>query len=155
MQLSDILTLDTTRCYVDAHSKKRVLEVLSELFVAAEPGLSTAEVFDRLIARERLGSTALGKGVAIPHGRMKNIDRALAAFVRTIEPVDYDALDQKPVDLFFGLLVPEESTEEHLAILSQMAEMFSQESLREQLRDATDEQRVLDLIASTQAEYVA
>ncbi len=134
MLIRDILTSERTACAVEATSKKKVLEKISELIASAETSLTQAEIFDCLLARERLGSTGLGHGVALPHGRVKHGERTLGAFIRMREAIDYDAVDHQPVDLLFALLVPENSTEEHLQILSQLAEMFSNEDFRAQLR---------------------
>ncbi|NIW86615.1 MAG: PTS IIA-like nitrogen regulatory protein PtsN [Gammaproteobacteria bacterium] len=147
MQVSDILTPQQVRCGVDALSKKRTLELLSAMIAARDPSLTVNAVFDCLLARERLGSTGLEEGVAIPHGRMRGITRAIGAFMRLNQGVDFDAQDRQPVDLVFGLLVPEDATDEHLQILSQLAEMLSDPSLREQLRTAESEQSIFDLLA--------
>lgn len=134
MHISDILTPERVRCDVQAGSKKRALEVLSTQIALGDPALTPRAVFDCLLARERLGSTGLGSGVAIPHGRLPHLREAIGAFLRLKEPVDFEALDNRPVDLLFGLLVPEDSTDEHLQLLSLLAEGFSRESLKEQLR---------------------
>lgn len=149
MQVSDILTPQQVRCGVDARSKKRSLEVLSELIAASDPSLTANSVFDCLLARERLGSTGLEEGVAIPHGRMKGVNRAVGAFMRLTEGVDFDAQDRQPVDLIFGLVVPENATDEHLQILSQLAEMLSDPSLRERLRTTESERGVFELLTPT------
>ncbi len=117
------------------------------MIAARDPSLTVNAVFDCLLARERLGSTGLEEGVAIPHGRMRGITRAIGAFMRLNQGVDFDAQDRQPVDLVFGLLVPEDATDEHLQILSQLAEMLSDPSLREQLRTAESEQSIFDLLA--------
>ncbi len=151
MQLSDLLTVDRIACNVGAASKKRVLEQLSELIVSApETTLSQMEIFDSLIARERLGSTGLGHGVAIPHGRVKASDKTVGAFIKLESGVDYDAVDQQPVDLLFGLLVPEHSTEEHLQLLASMAEMFSDSGFLNRLRAAESPGEILALLESRQ-----
>ncbi len=134
MQIADILTADRVLLDVDASSKKRVLETMSELLAGADQTLSARAVFDRIIARERLGSTGLGHGVALPHGRVPQLERTIGAFLKTRDGVDFDAPDGQPVDLVFGLAVPEECTEEHLQILSQLAGAFSMDELREALR---------------------
>jgi PTS system nitrogen regulatory IIA component len=134
MRISDILTSDRVRCGVEANSKKRALEVLSAQIALGDPSLTPRAVFDCLLARERLGSTGLGSGVAIPHGRLPNLLQAIGAFIRLKEPVNFDSLDNEPVDLLFGLLVPAASTDEHLQMLSLLAEGFSDETLRSQLR---------------------
>ncbi len=149
MQVSDILTPQQVRCGIDARSKKRTLELLSDMIAACDPSLTANAVFDCLLARERLGSTGLEEGVAIPHGRMKGITRAIGAFMRLTQGVDFDAQDRQPVDLVFGLVVPEDATDEHLQILSQLAEMFGDPSLREQLRSAQSERIVFELLAPT------
>jgi PTS system nitrogen regulatory IIA component len=95
--------------------------------------LARSVVFDSLFARERLGSTGLGQGVAIPHGRIKGLKEALGAFIRVAQPVPFDAPDGNPVTLVFVLLVPEKATEKHLQILSELAQMFSEKPFREQL----------------------
>lgn len=121
MQLSDLLSVDTIACDIEAGSKKRVLEQIGGMIADSQPSLSQNQVFESLIGRERLGSTGLGHGVAIPHGRLKNSDITTAAFVKLKQPIDYDSSDGKPVDLLCALLVPEESTQEHLNLLSSLA----------------------------------
>ena len=125
MHIADLLTADRVACCEQSASKKRVLEQLSALIAGGQQALNSTDVFDSLIARERLGSTGLGHGVAIPHGRVKNGTETVGAFIKLQNPVDFDAVDGEPVDLLFGLLVPEQSTQEHLQLLAQLAEMFS------------------------------
>jgi nitrogen PTS system EIIA component len=120
---------------LDVTSKKRMFEQAGLLFENNQ-GVARSLVFDSLFARERLGSTGLGQGVAIPHGRIKGLKEAVAAFVRLAQPVPFDAPDGKPVNLVFLLLVPEQATEQHLSILSELAQMLGDRELREQL--ATD-----------------
>lgn len=147
MEIADLLSTEQIACDVEVHSKKRVLEVISSLLAASRRGISPERIFDSLIGRERLGSTGLGHGVAIPHGRTTESDKAVGAFLRLQEPVDYDAIDNRPVDLVFALLVPMESTEDHLEILSKLARMFSNDRLCERLRAARDPQEMLLLLA--------
>jgi PTS system nitrogen regulatory IIA component len=134
MQVSEILSPDRVRSDVNSHSKKAALEELAALIADANPELTRTEVFDSLIARERLGSTGLGQGIALPHGRLKSTDHTLGAFIRLHAGIEFDAIDHKPVDLLFALLVPEESTEEHLQILARLAELFSKPEVLEKLR---------------------
>lgn len=134
MQVSDILSRTCVAHKVKARSKKAILETLANLIASEAPELTSAEVFNSLIARERLGSTGLGRGVAIPHGRINHGWHPYGAFVLTEEGIDFDAIDNQPVDLFFSLLVPEQATEEHLQILAQLAEMFSDEEFLGRLR---------------------
>ena len=118
-------------------SKKRLFEQVGLLF-ENQQALARSVVFDSLFARERLGSTGLGQGVAIPHGRIKGLKEAVGAFVRLSHAVPFDAPDGKPVGLVFVLLVPEQATEQHLQILSELAQMFSDRELRERLKTHAD-----------------
>jgi PTS system nitrogen regulatory IIA component len=131
---------------LEINSKKRLLQILGELLASADPGLSPECVFERLLERERLGSTGLGHGVALPHARMKEVTEAVGAFVRLREGVDFDAVDDEPVDLAFALLVPAEANEMHLQLLSQLASIFSDERLRQELRRAVSREQILALM---------
>lgn len=110
-------------------SKKRLLETLAGLLAGANPRLTADLVFDRLLERERLGSTGLGHGIALPHARVKETAEPLGAFVSLAKGVDYDAADGEPVDLAFALLVPESATEEHLQLLAQLAGLLDRKSV--------------------------
>ena len=134
MNISDLLTAGRVACRSDVVSKKRVLELVSELIAAGASGVDARAIFDSLIGRERLGSTGLGNGVALPHGRLAGTEQALGAFVRLGKGVEFDAIDGQPVDLVFALLVPEHFTDEHLKILAHLAEMFSDRAFCERLR---------------------
>ena len=128
-------------------SKKRLFEQAGLLF-ENNHGIERSKVFDSLFARERLGSTGLGEGVAIPHGRIKGLKEALAAVVRLAEPIPFDAPDDQPVRLLVFLLVPEHATEEHLEILSELAELLSDRSIRESLLTCEDPAQVHRLLAT-------
>ena len=132
--IGDLLSVERIRCNADASSKKRALELISELIVGNSTQLQCRNVSELLLAREKLGSTALGHGVALPHGRCAGLTEAIAIFLKLRTGVDFDAPDDKPVDLIVGLLVPEQCNEGHLQLLAQLAELFSQESVREELR---------------------
>lgn len=147
MKVEDILTLDRIRCGHSVTSKKKALESTAELLGSAEATVPAQSIADGLFARERLGSTGLGEGVALPHTRSGNIQRATGAFLTLGEPVDFDAPDGTRVDLVFGLMVPEESTDEHLQILSRLAELFSEPTLRERLRASESPREVLDILS--------
>ncbi|MBS1144703.1 MAG: ptsN [Proteobacteria bacterium] len=108
-------------------------------------GLARSVIFDSLFAREKLGSTGLGQGVAIPHGRIKGLKQAVGAFLRLATPVPFDSPDGRPVDLLFVLLVPEQATEQHLQILSELAQKFSDRTFREQLHAAADAAAIISL----------
>jgi PTS system nitrogen regulatory IIA component len=153
MQVAELLNLDRISCNTQSASKKRALEQLSQLLAANQETLTQNQVFDSLISRERLGSTGLGHGVAIPHGRLKESDTTLAAFIKLQEGIDFDASDNQPVDLLFALLVPEEATDEHLQLLAQLARMFSDEELVRQLRSAPDAHSLLTTIQEWQGRH--
>lgn len=146
-RLSRLLPLSRVLVDLDVTSKKRVFEHAGLVF-EAELGLAASGVFESLFARERLGSTGLGHGIAVPHGRMKGLREAAAAFVRTRQPIPFEAPDGNPVSLIFILLVPEKATDIHLQILSELAEMFSDRHLRQQLADAVDAATVQTLITT-------
>lgn len=147
MQFSDIITPDRIATQVPVTSKKRALETISELFATRSPNaLDAQDIFSSLIARERLGTTAIDHGVAIPHGRIKNGTETIGAFVQLADGIDCDAFDQKSVNLMFALLVPENSTEEHLQLLARLAQMFSDAELCDKLRTATNNQSLYDLL---------
>jgi PTS system nitrogen regulatory IIA component len=117
---------------LDVSSKKRVFEQLGLVF-ENNNGIARAQVFECLFAREKLGSTGLGQGVAIPHGRAKGLRDTLGAFVRLKTPLPFDSPDNQPVSLIFALLVPETADERHLKILSELAQMFSDSDFRDRL----------------------
>ena len=133
-------------CNVEAASKKRILEQLGQRLAESVPELTQDLVFDALLERERLGSTGLGKGIALPHARMTQVDRAMGAFIKLPEGIDFDALDGSPVDLAFAMLVPEEATDEHLQLLSKLASMFSDNGFCETLRKAETDHELYQLI---------
>ncbi|HET8552289.1 MAG TPA: PTS sugar transporter subunit IIA [Gammaproteobacteria bacterium] len=119
-----------------ADSRKRALEVLSELLSKDQPDLSQAEVMQGLVSRERLGSTAIGGGIAVPHGRAAGITQVIGALIRLNEPVDYGAEDNVPVDLMFAILVPLECTDAHAQLVSQITLRLSDPEVRRCLRGA-------------------
>jgi len=138
MQFANLITPNRIECKIPASSKKRTLEHISQLISNDISGVDQIEVFDSLISREKLGSTGLGKGIAIPHGRLKSADKTIAAFVQLDKGIDFDAPDGEPVDLLCALLVPPECSDEHLEVLALLAEMFSKPEIRKKLREADD-----------------
>ena len=132
-----LLTLANVQAACEATSKKRLFEQAAQL-VQASDGVPAGEVFDSLFSREKLGSTALGFGIAIPHGRIKHLKETACAFLRLQTPIDFDAPDGQPVDLVFVLLAPAAATDVHLQILGELAAMFSDEDFRASLRAAPD-----------------
>ncbi len=135
--IAKLLTVDNVVVGLDASSKKRVFEQAGLLF-ENHHGIARSAVYDALFAREKMGSTGLGLGIAIPHGRIKGLKQAQGAFLRLATPVQFDAPDGQPVGLVFVLLVPEAATEHHLQLLSELAQMFSDKAFREQLIAAPD-----------------
>jgi PTS system nitrogen regulatory IIA component len=122
---------------LDVSSKKRLFEQIGLLFENSRQ-IPRARVFDSLFDREKLGSTGLGYGVAIPHGRIKTIKEPVCAFVRSAQPIAFESPDAEPVRLVFAMLVPEHATEAHLELLSELAQMFSDSTMREALLTAPD-----------------
>ena len=149
MLISDLLSPERIRCDVHSSSKKRLLEIISRELARNSDDLNQREVFESLCARERLGSTGLGKGVAIPHGRVKGSHDVQASFIRLKKPLPFDALDGEPVDLLFAIAVPENCNEDHLKLLAQVAELFSDPDLLMQLRAAEGSGNLLKLLSST------
>ena len=146
--LDQILAPERVRSSVPAGSRKRTLQVLGEVLAGAEPEISAQAVFDRLVARERLGSTGVGDGCALPHARVTGLGHTLAAFLRLRRGVDFDAPDQKPVDLVFGLLVPDESTDEHLQALAAIARILSDETVRSSIRSTEEPGRIREILVA-------
>ena len=145
-RLAAILPPEHVLVDVDVTSKKRVFEAAGLLF-ENRASIARSTVSDNLFARERLGSTGLGHGVAIPHGRIKGLKHPLAAVIRMRQPIAFDAPDDEPVSLVIVLLVPEAATQRHLEILSEIAEMLSDRPLRERLKaepDAATVHRLID-----------
>jgi PTS system nitrogen regulatory IIA component len=148
--IANLLTADTIVIDLDASSKKRVFEQAGLLF-ENHHGIAKSAVYDALFAREKMGSTGLGLGIAIPHGRIKGLKGAIGAFIRLAAPVQFDAPDGLPVSLVFVLLVPEAATEHHLQLLSELAQVFSNKTFREQLIAAPDAAAVHALFAQWQS----
>jgi PTS system nitrogen regulatory IIA component len=146
-RLAAILPLAHVLVGVEVTSKKRAFEEAGLLF-EDQHGLNRALVADSLFARERLGSTGLGHGVAIPHGRIKGLKSPMAAVFRLDNPIGFDAPDEQPVNLLIFLLVPEASTQKHLEILSEIAELLSDASLRDKLKGSDSAEALHQLIAN-------
>lgn len=153
-RLSQILPSAQVLVSVEATSKKRVFEEAGLLF-ENQHGLNRALITDSLFARERLGSTGLGHGVAIPHGRIKGLKAPMAAVFQLHTPIGFDAPDEQAVALLIFLLVPEAATQKHLEILSEIAELLSDSTLREQLKTSTDALALHQLLASWQSAQAA
>ena len=152
--IAKLLPLSNIVLDADLTSKKRIFEQAGLIFENHQQ-IARALVFDSLFAREKLGSTGLGQGVAIPHGRIKGMKTPLAAVFRLLEPIGFDAPDEKPVSLMIFLLVPEASTQKHLEILSEIAEMLSDAKLRDKLKACDDATELHRLITGWQSVQTA
>jgi PTS system nitrogen regulatory IIA component len=140
--LSDILTLGRTACHAPGVSQKKLFETAAHVISDDQNALPYELIFSSLLAREKLGSTGLGKGIAIPHCRINKCDQAIGTLVTLQEPIDFDAPDDQAVDILFILLVPEEAQQQHLDILAGIARLFSQDDFCSQLRSANNAQEL-------------
>lgn len=146
MQLTEILTDSCTRCNIAVSSKKRVLEKICQLAVEQLPEIDEAELLMSLLDREKMGSTGIGNGIAIPHGRLPDASKVVAVLVTTEEAIDFDAIDNRDVDVFIALFVPENSCQEHLDTLQNIAKLFSDKKIIKQVRRCNDNQSLYNLI---------
>lgn len=150
MHIDSILTPARTLCRAQAADKQQALETCAQFIAQALPALSAADVLQSLLARERLGSTGLGNGIAIPHCRLKNIESVVGALITLETAIDFDAIDGAPVDILFVLVAPERALQEHLNALAALASQFNHSDYRQHLRAATDaEQLYRAAVAST------
>jgi len=148
--LSTVLQPGDVRLDLDVPTKNLAFKAIAR-FVAGRHGVAEASVYDGLAEREKIGSTALGFGIAIPHARIKGLEAPVAAYVRTTAPIPFDAPDFRPVGDMLVLLVPEDATDEHLQLLAEVADLFTDRSLRERLRDCRDPDAVHGMLTRTQA----
>ncbi len=150
LSIQSILSPELTLCGVPGSSKKRILEIIAERVARNYPELDENEVFNNLVARERLGSTGIGQGIAIPHCRLEDCKRVVGALLTLDESINFDAIDNEPVDILFVLLVPQKATSDHLELLSQLAEKFNDRSFCNRLRDCDDSQQLYNLIVDSE-----
>ena len=143
--IAPLITPDTTLLDMSFTSKKKLFEHAADLF-AQNQGLKSADVFTSLFERERLGSTALGCGIAIPHGRIKGLKDATGALYRLKTPLEFDAPDNQPVSMCFILLVPKDANEQHLQILGELAQLFGDESMRTKVLGAASSSELIALL---------
>lgn len=156
MHLLDLLAPTRVRTDVQASSKKRLLELAATTLVQpSDDGDLERRIYDSLCARERLGSTALGHGVAIPHGRIADLPTPTAALLKLNDPLPFEASDGQPVDLVFALAVPENFNQQHLMLLSQLAEMFSDQDLCQRLRETGDSSTLYTVLSDWQLAHLA
>jgi PTS system nitrogen regulatory IIA component len=150
MKLAQLISKESVVCNAEVSSKKRALEYLAELLAKASETADALDIFQHLTEREKLGSTSLGHGVAIPHARTSGSNKAIGAFIKLEQGIDFDSPDDKPTDLLFALMVPEHYTDEHLEILSGLASCFSDETLCQNLRTATTSRELYDRLTGWQ-----
>lgn len=139
MQIESLLTVKRTRCSLSATGKRGALELLAKVIAEDLPDLDADDLLRRFQARERLGSTGIGHGIAIPHCRVSNISDAVGALITLTQPVSYESIDSEPVDILFAMLVPDEAHNTHLQNLAALAGALAKSEFRQQLRDATDD----------------
>jgi PTS system nitrogen regulatory IIA component len=148
IELADLLTVDRIDTGCQLSSKKRLMEKITSLLLQGRVQLDRKTVLQTLIERERLGSTGIGNGVALPHGRINGLDDVIGAVVVLANPLDYDAVDNESVRLAFGLLVPAQANEQHLRILAHLARLFDDEMIRNKVFSANDNQEVFDILTT-------
>lgn len=154
MDLSDIVSPGGIVASLKVSSKKQALQALSAL-AAGATGLDATMVLDRLVERERLGTTGVGQGVAIPHGKFSEIDHVIGLFATLDQPVDFDSLDDQPVDLIFVLLAPEESGAEHLKALARVSRLMRNHGVCAKLRGTDDSDAIFALLSDSAEPYAA
>lgn len=147
MIINDIISLGRTQCLVECHSKKRIFEVISEIAVQQSPELDQVEVLASLLSREKMGSTGIGNGIAIPHGRIKGLENMVAVIVTSSQPIVFDAIDNMPVDIFFAILVPDKQTDQHLQALSGIARKLSNKDTVKAIRKAENKNQIIAALA--------
>ena len=151
IRLENILTPGRSLVNVPGGSKKRVLEQTAKLIHDQVPDLAMQDVYESLLAREKLGSTGFGNGIAIPHCRLKGCESPVSALLHLDAPIDFDAIDGAPVDLLFVLLVPEAATDAHLELLRQIASMLDRKDVRDQLRAASSNEELYKVVLDVQS----
>ncbi len=149
MDLSSIISADHVFVDMKANSKKQLLQELATL-TADKTELDERTVFETLLQREKLGSTGVGGGVAIPHGKLPGISGIVGLFGRLHKPIEYDAMDELPVDIVFMLIAPEGAGADHLKALSRIARILRQDSTLAQLRTAEDADAVFSLLTDVE-----
>lgn len=149
MNLQDILTLDCTHCAVPVTSKKRLLEKLALIAATRITDFNQYQLLESLMVREKVGSTGIGNGIAIPHGRLDKTKQVVAILLTTQQAIDFDAIDNRSVDIFVALFVPKDSCQEHLSTLQSIARLFSDKLISKQVRKCKSDQELYDLVNQT------
>ena len=149
MKLTDIIVENCTLCAVSANSKKRILELICNKAAEFFDNYTPYTLIESLMVREKMGSTAIGNGIAIPHGRLKNSEKVVAVIATTNHPIEFDAIDNRPVDIFIALFVPEENCQQHLSTLQSIAKIFSDKQRCKQVRKCQTDKELFQLLAQT------
>lgn len=152
MRVRELLTEARTHNGVRASSKKQLLDQVAQLAAGTCAGLKEQEVFDALVAREKLGSTGIGEGIAIPHCRLGHCQQPVGLLLKLDQAIEFDSVDGHPVDLVFVLLVPQDNPEQHLKTLSHLASLFNDDDYRHDLRDARDNHHLYHTAVESEAE---
>lgn len=147
MKLTQLLTPDCTVCAVPATSKKRILEHISAAAAAKLSDTNQSELLESLMKREKMGSTGIGNGIAIPHGRLQNTSQVITVVMTTEQAIPFDAIDNRPVDIFVALFVPEEHCQQHLSTLQSIAKLFSNNKNCKKVRKCQSDQQLFELIS--------
>jgi PTS system nitrogen regulatory IIA component len=147
MEIKDILHPDCTLCAVQGTSKKRILELISQIANQYLIDIDQATILHSITCREKMGSTGIGNGIALPHGRLQDLENVLAIVVTSEKPIDYDAVDNAPVDIFFAILVPENKASEHLGTLSAIATKLNNKETLSRMRKATTDKELFEAIS--------
>lgn len=148
MEIKDILSPDCTTCAVQGTSKKRILEKISQIAAQKIPDIEQATILSSLLSREKLGSTGIGNGIALPHGRLKGLNKVIAFLVTSKPSIAFDAIDNCPVDIFFAIFVPEDQAQGHLQTLATVATKLSDKNIVKILRKANSDVQLYEAIAS-------
>lgn len=146
MKLQEILTADCTICSVQLNSKKRILEKIATIAAQKVPELSQQQLLTSLMEREKMGSTGIGNGIAIPHGRLTQTTKVIAVFITSEKPIAFDAIDDRPVDIFIALFVPESACDQHLSTLQSIAKLFSDKNTSKLIRKCNDNVKLFEFI---------
>lgn len=154
MEITDLITPDRILPALKARSKKQALQELAAK-AAQMTGVGERQIFEVLLERERLGTTGIGSGVAIPHGKLREIDRIYAIFARLERPIDFEAIDDQPVDMVFLLLAPENASADHLKALARISRLLRDRSLCEKLRNARNRDAIYAVLTSEPASHAA
>ncbi|MGJ8680667.1 PTS IIA-like nitrogen regulatory protein PtsN [Paraglaciecola sp.] len=147
MEIKDILHPDCTLCAVKGSSKKKILELISHTANQLLPDIDQATILSSLMCREKMGSTGIGGGIALPHGRIKSLENVLALLITSETPIQFEAIDNAPVDIFFAILVPEEKASEHLSTLSTIAQKLNDKSTLDKIRSAKTHQALFEAVS--------